>query len=135
MKKTISLLLAVLTLNIFTACDKCWEECRLIPAKVIRYDCDQVIFQLLTNEILGDSTWLDVNSGQVYSNVVSCFNTCEIAAITKGEYMTLYVNPEKTDLPLPPADCFQCQAIANDPPKTRMIFSDISTKPCEAVPE
>lgn len=125
----------MLVLNVLSSCNKCKEDCKLIAAKVIRYDCDQVIFRLLTNEILGDSTWLDVNSGQVYSNVVSCFNTCEIAAITKGEYSTLYVNPEKTELPLPAADCFQCQAIANDPPKTRMIFRDISTEPCVDVPE
>lgn len=128
MKKAISFL--VIT-ALFSACSKTKEDCQLIPAKVIRYDCDRVIFQLLTNELIGDNTWLDVYSGQSYRNVVSCFSTCEIAAITLGEYSTLYVNLEKTEQPLPPADCYQCQAIAKDPPVTKVIFKSISSGPCD----
>lgn len=135
MKKAVLFLIAALMLISFSACNKCKEDCELIPAKLIRYDCDQVIFQLLINEMPGDNTWTDVNSGQVYSNVVSCFNTCEIAAITNGEYVTLYVKPEKTELHFPVTDCFQCQAIANHPPNTKVIFKEMSTKPCAAVPE
>ncbi len=128
MKKLIAFVAIVTSLS---SCCKPKEDCQLIAAKVIRYDCDRVIFQLLTDELLGDNTWLDVNSGQAYRNVVNCFNTCEIAAITKGEYSTLYVKMEKTGQPLPPADCFQCQAVANDPPLTNMIFKEIATEPCD----
>ncbi len=117
-------------LLLLSACNKNKEDCQLIPAKIIRYDCDRVNFQLLTNDILGDSSWLDVNSGQRYTNVVSVFNTCEIAAITRGEFSTLYVNLDPTDQPLPPAGCVQCLAAAKDPPKTKVIFRNIATMPC-----
>lgn len=132
MKKAIPFVVITLLLS---ACCKTKEDCRLVPAKVIRYDCDRVIFQLLTDEMLGDNDWLDVYSGQSYRNVVNCFNTCEIAAITKGELSTIYVNLEKTEHPLPPADCFQCQAIAKDPPVTTMIFKNISAEPCDNTPD
>jgi hypothetical protein len=134
MKKIIYSFIILPGLLVFASCTKCKEDCQLIPAKIIRYDCDRVIFQLLTNEMLGDNTWTDINSGQVYSNVVSCFNTCEIAALTNGEYMTLYVNPEKTELPPPVTDCIQCQAISNAPPNTKMIFKNIATEPCGNTP-
>ena len=127
MKRTISFLVITLFLS---ACCKTNEECQLIAAKVIRYDCDRVTFQLLTDELIGDSTWLDVNSGQSYRNVVSCFNTCEIATITRGTYSTLYVSVEKTEQSLPPVGCVQCQAIAKDPPGTKVVFTNISTTPC-----
>jgi hypothetical protein len=132
MKKTMSFLMISLLLS---ACCKTKEDYQLIAAKVIRYDCDRVVFRLLTDELIGDSTWLDVNSGQSYSNVVSCFNTCEIAAITGGAYSTLYVSMEKTEQPLPSGDCVQCQAIAKDPPGTKVVFTQISTEPCDNSPE
>lgn len=130
MKKTSLILVVALALISFSSCEKCLEDCELIPAKVIRYDCDRVIFQLLTNEMLGDNTWTDVNSGQVYSNVVSYAGICEIVAITKGEYSTIYVKPEKTELPSSAGDCIQCQAISNQPPNTKVIFKEIATQPC-----
>ena len=128
MKKAISFIMITLLLS---ACCKTKEDCQLIAAKVIRYDCDRVVFQLLTEELIGDSTWLDVNSGQSYRNVVSCFNTCEIATITRGAYSTLYVSMQKAEQPLPSAGCVQCQAIANDPPGTKVVFTHISTAPCD----
>lgn len=135
MKKTILILVAALALFSFSSCEKCLEDCELIPAKVIRYDCDRVIFQLLTPEMMGDNTWTDVNSGQLYSNVVSYADICEIVAITKGEYSTIYVKPEKTELPSPAGDCIQCQAVSNRPPNTKVIFKEISTEPCAPVLE
>lgn len=128
MKKVMSFLVIVVLLS---ACCKTREDCQLLAAKVIRYDCDRVIFQLLTDDQIGDSTWLDVNSGQSYRNVVSYNNTCEIATITRGEYSTLYVSLEKSDQPLPPVDCVQCQAIAKDPPATKVIIKEISATPCD----
>lgn len=133
MKKLITTLL--LPLLLFSACCKEKEECGLVPAKLIRFDCDRAIFQLLTDQVIGDPAWTDVNSGRQYNNVVSCFNTCEIAAITNGQFMTLYVNLEKTDQVLPVADCVQCQAVANDPPDTNVIFKTISGQPCGNTPD
>lgn len=133
MKKTFLVLVASLAVFSFSSCEKCLKDCELIPAKVIRYDCDRVIFQLLTREMLGDNTWTDVNNGQVYHNVVSYYNTCEIAAITNGEYNTIYVKAEKTEQSHPVDECIQCQAISNQPPVTKMIFKEISTEPCEPI--
>lgn len=133
MKKTFQVFVALLSVFSFSSCEKCMEDCELIPAKVIRYDCDRVIFQLLTQEKLGDSIWTDVNNGQVYNNVVSYYNTCEIAAITNGEYNTIYVKAEKTAQSHPVDECIQCQAISNHPPVTKMIFKEISTAPCYPV--
>lgn len=122
---TIALLIA------FSSCEKSSSECKLIPAKVLRYDCDRVIFQLLTTETIGDANWEDVQTGQRYSNVVSYYNTCKIAELANGEKVTLYVNLKEPEINPVIGDCVRCQAISQDPPQTKVDFAEISKEPCE----
>jgi len=106
--------------------------CELIPAKIIRYDCDRVIFQLLTNEKIGDENWTDESSGETYQNVASCFNTCPISNITKGNMVTLYVKLKETEEFLTNGDCFQCLAISSNVPKKQIDFLEIKIEPCQS---
>jgi hypothetical protein len=121
----------------YTACTKCQPECEpeceLIPATIIRYDCDRVIFKLLTTENIGDAEWVDSFTGERHRNVVSFSNTCRIASITSGEKETLYVRLLKTTHQ-PALDCFQCQAVSTNPPQTAVEFTEISKLPCEQSP-
>ena len=119
---------------ISTSCEKmimkCKKEtCDLIPAKIIRYDCDRVIFQLMTKDILGDPNWKDTQTGITYSNVVSYYNTCKITEISKGEMSTLYVKLKKSDYDnqIP---CYQCLVVSQDPPQTKTDFEIIEKSPC-----
>ncbi len=116
---------------LFSSCNKQEENCALIPAKIIRYDCDRVIFQLLTTESIGDASWEDVSSGQRYTNVVSYYNTCAIAAITNGNLNTLYVTLKKTEEDLFAPNCIQCQAISQNPPQTKVDFISVSENQCD----
>jgi hypothetical protein len=130
MKKKNLLAVAIILLTGLSSCKKSDSECELVPAKVIRYDCDRVIFQLLTTETIGDTNWVDVQTGQQYSNVVSYYNTCKIAEFTKGEKVTLFVKV-KADTPVQDnLDCFRCQAISQDPPQTKVDFTEISKLSC-----
>jgi len=106
-------------------------ECELIPAKIIRYDCDRVIFELLTTEKIGDESWKDETSGITYHNVASCFNICSISEITKGNKVTLYVKLKQTEEFLSNGDCMQCQAISSNVPSKQIDFLEIKTKPCQ----
>jgi len=119
----------------FSSCNKCIEkcvnECDLIPAKVIRYDCDRIIFQLLTDEAIGDSNWEDVQTGLRYPNIVSCYKTCEILALTKGEMTTLYVQIKPGDNMDATIDCAQCKAISPSPPQRKVDFVKIEKHPCD----
>ena len=116
----------------FVSCKKTeTTDCSLVPVKVLRYDCDRVILQVLSADAIGDSSWTDVFSGQTYNNVVSYYNTCEIAAITNGELQTLYVKMEPAGDEQLPSDCVQCLAISQDPPQSRVKMTVISTTPCE----
>ena len=131
MKKRNLIAVSIALLIAFSSCEKCEVECNLVPAKVIRYDCDRVIFQLLTNEVIGDANWEDVQTGQRYNNVVSYYNTCKIGELTNGEKITLYVSLKKPDNNTNNPDCNQCQAISQDPPQTKVDFAEISKAPCE----
>jgi hypothetical protein len=132
MKKILFPLIAAIALLTVSSCKKCKvADCTLIPAKIIRYDCDKVIFQLLTNEGIGDANWTDVQTGQNYSNVVYYNNTCAIAALSKGEKVTLYVNLKKVTTNIIPAGCVQCQAISQSPPTTQVDMTNISANPCD----
>lgn len=117
-----------------TSCEKLMlhckkDSCDLIPAKIIRYDCDRVIFQLMTKDTVGDPNWKDIRTGLNYSNVVSYFNTCKITEITNGEMSTVYVKLKKPDnnnqIP-----CFQCLAVSQDPPQTKTDFEIVEKSPC-----
>lgn len=105
------------------------ESCDLIPAKIIRYDCDRVILQLMSKDIIGDPNWKDISTGLNYSNVVSYFNTCKVTEITKGELSTVYVKLKKPDSnnQIP---CFQCLAVSQNPPQTKIDFERIEKSPC-----
>lgn len=119
----------------FSSCEKCIPDCELVPAKIIRYDCDRVIFQLLTPTPIGDPDWEDVQTGQRYSNVVSYYNTCKISTLTNGEKATLYVNFKEPDMNPVIGDCYRCQAISQAPPQTKVDFGTISETPCEVAPD
>lgn len=116
---------------IFGSCEKCNPDCDLVAAKIIRYDCDRVIFQLLTSETIGDASWEDVYTGETYTNVVSFYNTCKIATLTSGEKTTVYVSIRKPGNDPVLADCYQCLALSKDPPHTKVDFAEISATPCE----
>ncbi len=122
--------LVFLALSMLTACTKNEIECDLIPARVIRYNCDRVIFQLQTAELIGDSNWQDVHSGKYYDNVVNYENICEIAALTKGELVTIFVNPVKISSGRIQPDCVQCQAISDSPPESWVKFTAINEASC-----
>jgi hypothetical protein len=104
--------------------------CDLIPAKIIRYDCDRVIFQLLTSQTIGDANWKDEITGINYTNVVSYYNTCEIGEIAHGELTTLYVNPVKLNESKYNKTCIQCLAISTNVPETKIDFLSVSKEPC-----
>ncbi len=84
----------------------------------------------MTTQQIGDSQWTDAFTGQTYQNVVSYYNTCQISTLTNGELSTLYVKLEPTGHELSVPDCYQCQAISNQPPQTKMVLTEIQTAPC-----
>lgn len=110
--------------------EKIADECDLIPAKILRYECDGVVFQLQGEKAFGDVAWEDKTTGVIHSNVVFYHNTCEINTLTNGELTTLYVNAQKTNTPAQPADCMQCLAVTENAPQTKVSFSSISKESC-----
>ena len=133
MKKSILISIVLLMALFFSSCEKCMvDDCEFIPAKVIRYDCDRVIFQLLTDEKIGDPQWEDKRTGMRYSNVVSYYNTCRIGALTNNcEIDTLYVKLNSTGTNLTDGNCIQCLAVSSDPPQTNVDFTEIQKSACE----
>ncbi len=133
MKKLLLPIVGFAALLSLLSCDKnkTPTNCGVIPAKIIRYDCDRVIFQLLTNETIGDANWTDVQTGQNYSNVVYYKNTCAIAPFSNGGKPTLYVNLKKVTIDVPITnDCVQCEALSQNPPATQVDMIDISATLC-----
>lgn len=140
MKKIFLLSLTLATAIQFASCKKMncdtpdkKTECELIPAKILRYDCDRVILELLTTEKIGDDNWIDEASGITYHNVASCFNTCPISEITKNNFSmvsTLYVRIKQTEEFITNGDCVQCQAISTNVPNKQIDFVEIKTEPC-----
>lgn len=110
--------------------EKIADECDLIPAKILKYECDGVVFQLQGNKAFGDAEWEDKTTGIKYSNIVFYHNICEINTLTNGELSILYVNAQKTNTPAQPADCMQCLAVTENAPQTKVSFSSISKEPC-----
>ncbi len=132
MKKLTVLGSGLLLLLAFSSCGKCMvDDCQLIRAKIIRYDCDRVIFQLLTTANIGDAAWKDANSGTIYRNVVSYYNTCKIDGLANGISDTLYVRVKLTNENLKNPGCYQCLATSAEPPQTRVEFTEISLSPCD----
>ena len=131
MKKRNLFISTIILLVAFSSCEKSSSECKLVPAKVLRYDCDRVIFQLLTTKAIGDANWEDVQTGQRYNNVVSYYNNCKIAELANGEKITLYVTLKEPEINPAIGDCYRCQAISQNPPQTKVDFVEISKSPCE----
>lgn len=130
MKKLNVLVSTVALLAAFPSCKKDNAECELVAAKIIRYDCDRVIFQMLTPVNLGDSGWLDVQTGIRYDNVISYNNTCIISKLPLRKSDTLYVKVKKGNDAAIPASCVQCLAVSQNPPGTMVDFVEISGFPC-----
>jgi len=130
MKGTTLYLILAGALFMFASCKKETDHCQFVAAKAIRTDCDRVIFQLLTPERIGDADWQDVHTGARYSNVVSYYNICLMGqlGICKGD--TLYVRIRSTYEYVYDSGCFQCQAISNDPPQTKVDFIKMSKSAC-----
>jgi len=134
MKKVILSVVILAAIVSFTSCTKEFTDCNLVAAKIIRYDCDRVIFQLLTTESIGDADWQDVQTGTRYNNVVSYYNTCTIANLANGNKNTLYVKVKKTSENLYDSNCFQCQAVSDNPPQTKVDITEIRQSPCSEEP-
>ena len=121
----------------FAACDKQnkkEDECDgtgLIEAKLIRVDCDEVIYRLVTTEQIGDASWTNVVDGQVYNNIVRFRNTCLMAEKTNGyAHQTIYVKVKKLGQPVLPSNCYECQAVSRNPPQQWVDLTMIATSPC-----
>jgi len=132
MKKSILSLIVLIFLTSFLSCKKESKACNLIAAKIIRLDCDRVIFQLLTTDRIGDADWLDVQTGLQYKNVVSYFNTCTINDLVKAKIDdTLFVNIKKINEIPANSFCFQCLMASPNPPLTKVDFIEISKFQCK----
>lgn len=131
MKKENLIAVLIASILIFGSCKKSVRDCNLIPAKIIRSDCDRVIFQLLTTENIGDANWEDVQTGQRYNNVVSYYNNCKIGELTNGKKITLYVSIKEPETNPNAPDCFRCEALSQNPPQAQVDFGEISKSPCE----
>jgi len=130
MKRTTLAAALFISLSALLACNSGADKCNLIPAKILRYDCDRIVFQLLSKEQIGDADWQDVQTGIHYTNVVSYYNTCGIGKITDGKKDTLYVVVKKTTENLHNGDCMQCLLTSVKPPQTKVDFENISKIPC-----
>ena len=131
MKKT-TILFFVAMLVLIISCKKENTDCDLIAAKILRYDCDRVILQLPQSSGMGDANWTDVQTGISYNNVVYYRNTCRISAFAPNcEKITLYVRAEQFENPSLP-ECFQCQAVSQNPPNTMVDLLEISLTDCSA---
>lgn len=132
MRRTTALLMIILSTAIFSCAKHKHRDCALIPAKILRYDCDRVILQLLTNEHIGDNNWTDVQNGNAYTNVASYYNTCQIASFTNGRFDTVYVKAETIHDDPFVNGCVQCMVASPDPPKTKIVLKEIQTAPCDS---
>lgn len=127
--RTITLVTGIL-LCLCSSCKKEFsKECELIPAQIIKFDCDRVILELETSKTFGDREWTDVLSGEKFNNVVSFYDICLIQQITNGEKIKLYVNLEEDKGNAVPG-CRGCQALSLNPPKSKVILTKIRKTPC-----
>lgn len=117
-------------IGLFSCCKEV-NECKLVPVKILRADCDRVIFQLLSSDGIGDPQWVNVQTGMQYENVFYCKDVCAIASMGKGVSDTLYVAIKKNYDASILGDCVTCQAISQDPPATLVEFTEMSLTPCQ----
>lgn len=131
-RTTICFTILFSTVLFISSCKKATNTCSLIHAKVLRYDCDRVILQIMDNSIASDADWEDVMTGNHYSNVVSYHNTCAFAFGTNNIVQDVYLEGARTVVnAFRPADCVQCQAVSPNPPQTKIDVTRISLTPCE----
>ncbi len=136
MKKLIiqTLIVSAITLS-FLSCkkidciDHITDKCKLIPAKILRYDCDRIIFELKTDQKIGDENWTNSSTGQTHHNVVACFNTCPVSEITKGKMVTVYVKLKETEQFFTNEACVTCPAVSTNVPDKQVDFLEIKSEP------
>lgn len=133
-----TLFLLAATTVIIISCNKGDDDkenntnCSLIPAKLIRIDCDRTIFQLDTSLLLGDASWTDVSTGITYTNVVMNPKTCAIKQATNNySITTLYVDVTSTVDTGFVNGCPQCLAYSVNPPQHWVEFTTISAQNCK----
>jgi hypothetical protein len=132
MKKIIIPLICLVIVTGFYSCEKQSAECGLVPAKILLYDCDRIVFQLLTNENIGDTNWLHVQTGMRFNNVVSNYRRCAMNPLTHPEFDTVYLsNIKKVNRNERDNSCSQCDGLPLNPPQTMIDFTNISAVPCE----
>jgi hypothetical protein len=131
-KQTITALCLMLSMGI--ACskqnDKKANACAFVPAKVLRYDCDIVIIQVLTSDLIGDAQWVNVHNGNRYDNVVFVKTGCDPIGNRNDPFGIFYVKlgPPVTNL----LRCgVQCQAIPSSPPTTEKSILEQSQSACD----
>lgn len=131
-----TILFLLMTCFSFAACEKKNEttDCSgFTEVKVIRVDCDEVVFQVMSDVLIGDPSWTDARDGQVYHNVVRYRNTCRIAEKTNGySNKTLFVKWKKLNEPGPlDANCVECDAISPNPPQQWVDFTEFASQACK----
>lgn len=132
--KKLSLITAILVaLALLLSCKKqAGANCSLTHAKVLRYDCDRVILQLLDGSFNGDASWTDMVSGNTYTNVVSYYNTCAFSQVTNNELTEVYIEGiTAVDQQQLSIACMQCQALSQAPPQTKIDMAGFRLTPCE----
>ena len=121
----------VILAAVFASCKKQKANCSLTAARVLRYDCDRVVLQILDNSIAGDTVWTDIKTGISYRNVVSYHNTCAFNAATNNIGSEIYIEVAVISAnPLPLPDCMQCQALSPAPPQTKIDMARFLSVPC-----
>jgi hypothetical protein len=134
MKKIPALLFGFCILAL-AACQKSETntDCTLVPVKLLRSDCDRLIFQSLSDKIKGDARWTDVQTGKTYQNVIADFNTCRLGALLNNQATgILYVDPAKIEYgnTSQPAGCVQCTAVSSNPPAISVRLNFVQTDSC-----
>lgn len=133
MKQLLYITVALFALSVFGACKKeRTTNCNLTRAKILRYDCDRVILQVLDNRFNGDALWTDIITGNTYTNVVSYYNTCAFSQVTNNELTDVYIEGiiSVSQQQLSTA-CMQCQALSQAPPQTKIDMTRFTLSPCE----
>lgn len=138
MKKGISFFLFTVLTTGFLSCQKnnlIVEEystnnnCKLIPAKIICLDCDNLFVELQTDTIIGDLTWIDIVNGTSYHNVLS------ISADRNLTYQPgdiIYLDNITSIYSGPTPICFPCPLTGQIPPVKSAQVSNISTSSCKS---
>lgn len=133
----------------FSSCSKEAEnkveyEHKCIKVKIIRADCHDNVFQIITPGLnIGDAIWEDRGGSKLnpvrntYNNVVGGVNFCRIleekvrARFAKGD--EVYIDLTVVDLSTyqENGDCYLCTSVIDDSPKSVIIADNFSIVPCD----